>query len=42
MDKVLCLAAGAVNDDSDSSNIIFNIKNTKRYVPVVTLSAEEN
>ena len=29
MDKVLCLAAGAVNDDSDSNNIIFNIKTQK-------------
>ena len=40
MSKVLCLsAAGAVNTDANLNNIISAIKNTKLYVPVVTLSA---
>ena len=35
-------AAGADNNDANSNNIIFTIKNTKLYVPVVTLSAKDN
>ena len=35
-------AASADNANANSINIIFIIKNTKLYVPVVTLSAEEN
>ena len=42
MEKILRFAAGADNDDSDSNNIIFTIKNTKIYFPVVTLSAQDN
>ena len=34
-------AAGAVNDDDKSNNIIFTIKDTKLYIPVVTLSARD-
>ena len=32
-------AAGSDNDDANPNNIIFTIKDTKWYVPVVTLSA---
>ena len=36
-------AAGADNADNiDSKNIIFTIKDTKLYVPVITLSARDN
>ena len=43
MNKVLCLsAASANNNDASSNNIIFTIKDTKLYVPVVTLSARDN
>ena len=43
MNKVLCLsAASANNNDASSTNIIFTIKDTKLYVPVVTLSARDN
>ena len=35
-------AAGADNVDANSDNIIFTIKDTKWYFPVVTLSAKEN
>ena len=36
-------AAGADNADNiDSKNIIFTIKDTKLYVPVITLSARYN
>ena len=36
-------AAGAENiNNIDSNNIIFTIKDTKLYVPVVTLSASDN
>ena len=35
-------AAGAENNDTNSNNIIFSIKDTKLYVPVVTLSARDN
>ena len=34
-------SAGNVNN-RDSSNIIFTIKDTELYVPVVTLSARDN
>ena len=30
------------NANADSNNIIFTIKDTKLYVPVVTLSAKDN
>ena len=35
-------AAGADNDNANSNNIIFTIKETKLYVPVVILSAKDN
>ena len=35
-------ANGNDNDDASSNNIIFNIKDTKIYVPVVTLPAKDN
>ena len=36
-------ASGADNDNNrDSSNIIFTIKNKKLRVPVITLSARDN
>ena len=35
-------AAGADNDDANGNNTIFTIKNTKLYVPVMTLSARDN
>ena len=35
-------ATGADNNDANSKNIIFTIKETKLYVPVVTLSAKDN
>ena len=35
-------AAGADNVDANSNNIIFTIKDTKLYIPVVTLSARDN
>ena len=35
-------AAGADNVDNRDSNIIFTIKDTKLYVPIVTLSARDN
>ena len=31
-----------VNDNDNDNNIIFTIKGTKLYVPVVTLSAKNN
>ena len=44
-----CVLSTADNDnlnnndnDNDDNNIIFTIKNTKLYVPVVTLSARDN
>ena len=30
------------NGDANSNNVIFTIKDTKLYVPVVTLSAKDN
>ena len=40
----LCVLAGACvkNVDANSNNVICSIKNTKLYVPVVTLSAKDN
>ena len=35
-------AAEVDNNDTNSNNIIFIIKDTKLYVPVVTLSAKDN
>ena len=35
-------AAGADSDNANPNNIIFTIKDTKSYVPVVTLSAKDN
>ena len=35
-------SSGVKNDNADSNNIIFAIKDTKLYVPVITLSAREN
>ena len=39
-----CILAsnGVENDSADSNNIIFFIKDTKLYVPVVNLSAKDN
>ena len=40
-----CVLYGADADNAnkiDSNNIIFTIKDTKLYVPVVTLSARDN
>ena len=34
--------AGADNNDADSNNIIFTTKDTKLYIPIVTLSAKDN
>ena len=31
-----------INDDANADNIIFTIKDTKLYVPAVTLSAKDN
>ena len=35
-------ASGADNDNANPNNIIFTIKDTKLYVPVVTLSEEDD
>ena len=35
-------AAGADNDNANPNNIIFTIKSTKSYVPVVNFSAKDN
>ena len=35
-------AAGADSNDANSNDIIFTIKDTKLYFPVVTLSAKDN
>ena len=45
MDKVSCFVCpGADNDNGNDgyNNIVFTIKDTKLYVPVVTLSARDN
>ena len=36
------LTAGGDNADANPNNIIFTIKDTKLYVPVVTLPARDN
>ena len=38
--KYCVLTAVGVDDDANSNNIIFTIKDKKLYVPVVTLSAK--
>ena len=40
--KYCILATGSKNDNANLNNIIFTIKATKLYVPVVTLSAKNN
>ena len=35
-------AAGADNTNANSNNIIFTIKDTKLYVPVITLLEKDN
>ena len=43
MDKVLFFsAAGADNNDANSNNIIFIIKRTNLYFPIVPLSGKDN
>ena len=45
MDKVLCFVCNCTdnaNGNNDDNNIIFTIKETKLYVPIVTLSARGN
>ena len=45
MNKVLCFVCSCTdnaNGNNDDNNIIFTIKDTKLYVPIVTLSAREN
>ena len=38
----IVLAAGGNNTVANPGNIIFKIKDTKLYIPVVTLSAKDN
>ena len=40
--SVLSTAGADNTNDTNSNNIIFTIKDTKLYVPVVTLSARDN
>ena len=40
--SIVLFAAGADNANANFNNIIFTIKDTKLYLPVVTLSAWEN
>ena len=43
MHETIFLASAVVeNNNADSSNIIFNIKDTKPYVLVITLSTKDN
>ena len=42
MDEVSSFSNEKYNANVDSNNIIFTIKDTKLYVPVVTLSAKDN
>ena len=42
IDKVLCFAAGADNANVNPNNIIFTIKDSKLYVPVIILSARDS
>ena len=37
-----CVFTANENDNGNTDNIIFTIKETKLYVPVVTLSAKNN
>ena len=37
-----CVLFGASADNANSNNIIFTIKDTKLFVPAVTLSAKYN
>ena len=37
-----CVFTANENDNGNADNIIFTIKETKLYVPVVTLSAKNN
>ena len=39
---VLSVAGNNANDNDNANNIIFTIKDTKLYVPVVTSSARDN
>ena len=39
---VLSVAGADNTNDNDSDNIIFTIKDTKLYVPVVSLSSRDN
>ena len=38
----MSVAGTDVNDNNDGNNIIFTIKDTELYVPVLTLSARDN
>ena len=40
--KYCVLASTGVENNNADSNVIFTIKDTKLYVPVVTLSAKDN
>ena len=43
MDKVLCFVCnGNDNTNANSNNIVFTIKDTTLYVPIVTLSVRGN
>ena len=42
MDKSLCCVCAGADNDVSSNNIIFTIKDTKLYVPIVTLLANDN
>ena len=40
--KYCVLSAAGADNGNANSNIIFTIKDTKLYVPIVTLSARDN
>ena len=42
MNHCFLSAFGKDNTDADYNNIVFTIKDTKLYVPIVTLSAKDN
>ena len=42
MNPFVLSAAGSDNDNANSNYIIFTIKDTKLYVPEITLSAKDN
>ena len=45
MDNILCFAAANndnVNDNDNTNNIFFTIKDRKLYIPVIILSARDN